>query len=124
MTDMQRIRGRISELGTTQERVAVLIGIDAGALSRHLNGLRKPHKGTLNRIHRALDAIEEAEAAADVARRKVLDRHEREWERERQARMKELEHAVLHRRARHSGRHEQPEGCGEAHATVKAKVAS
>ena len=116
------LRGRVAIAMVTQERLAQVVGVNHSTISRLLSGSRSPHRGLIARIHRALDAIEEAEAAAETARREVLDRHEREWERERQQRLKELEHAVGHRSALHSAHNERPKGNGEVR--TPAKVAS
>lgn len=58
--------------GVTQERVAMVVGLERSALSRYLRGVRPFPAGLPERIHHALDVLEAAEQAADEARQKVL----------------------------------------------------
>ena len=64
------------QLGITQERVAVDIGIDPGLLNRYLRGIRPMPEGLEARINAALGLRERAEQAAREARERVLAGHE------------------------------------------------
>ena len=66
------IRARSAQLGFSQERVALEIGIDPTLFSRILNGLRRQPEGFEVRVMEALDRLERAEKAAQEARERVL----------------------------------------------------
>ncbi len=68
------IRARIAAIGLTHARVAQVAGYERTAFSHHLSKAA-PSADFVARVGRALDALEEAEQAAEHARRKVLDRH-------------------------------------------------
>ena len=92
---MSNIGDRIAASRVGQARVAALAGLDPTVLSRYLSGSRRPRRPdeVWGRVTAALDALEEAEVAAEEARRRVL-----------------AEHACRHRIRPHSRRR----GCHEA----------
>ena len=58
-------------MGITQERVAVVLGIDPGLLGRYLRGIRPMPDGFEERVHTALDQIEEEQRVAREAVQKL-----------------------------------------------------
>ena len=84
--DIRHIRGRIAEVGTRQADLADAIGMHETLLNAILRGRREAPEGFEERVHTALDQIEEeqrvareavqklrAERAAQEARERVLD---------------------------------------------------
>ena len=71
---ISNIRARIASIGLTHARVAQVAGYERTVFSRHLSGDALP-ADFVDRVWRALDVLEEAEQAAERARRTVLDRH-------------------------------------------------
>ena len=61
---MSPIRTRLIQMGLTQERVAVALGIDPSLLGRYLRGIRPMPEGMEARIHAVLDALEEEKRVA------------------------------------------------------------
>ena len=61
---MSPIRTRLIQMGLTQERVAVALGIDPSLLGRYLRGIRSMPEGMEARINAALDLLEEEKRAA------------------------------------------------------------
>ena len=68
----ERLRQRIRDASITQERLALQLGFDPSLFSRYLRGLRPAPHGFAARVTAALDQLEQAEAAADEARQRVL----------------------------------------------------
>ena len=66
------IKARLAYLGITQERLALVMGLERSALTRYLREVRPMPQGMEARIHAALDRLEAAERAADAARQRVL----------------------------------------------------
>ena len=69
---VRRIRGRMAEVGVSQMKLAVELGISVASLNLYLNGNRTPPADFARRVTAALDRLEKAERAADRARQKVL----------------------------------------------------
>ena len=72
--DTQQLLDRLRQSRFSQDALAQAIGIDRSALSRILRGLRGMPTGFEERAAHALEALENAEAAAETARRKVMAR--------------------------------------------------
>ena len=68
----KRIRGRMAEVGVSQMKLAVELGISVASLNLYLNGNRTPPADFERRVAAALDRLEQAEHAADKARQRVL----------------------------------------------------
>ena len=68
---MSPIKTRLIQMGLTQERVAVALGIDPSLLGRYLRGIRPMPEGMEARIHAALDALEEEKRVAAEAVEKL-----------------------------------------------------
>lgn len=68
----EQLRQRIRDASITQERLALQLGFDPSLFSRYLRGLRPAPDGFAARVGAALDKLEQAEAAADEARQRVL----------------------------------------------------
>lgn len=66
------LRQRIRDASITQERLALQLGFDPSLFSRYLRGLRPAPDGFAAKVAAALDKLEQAEAAADEARQRVL----------------------------------------------------
>lgn len=71
-TGIRKLRGRIAELGIRQQDVAAALGMDPSQLSAILNERRRAPDGFVDEVTATLDRLEEAEAAADEARQRVL----------------------------------------------------
>ena len=71
---MKHIRGRMAELGVTQQDLADALGFNPTLLNHILKGRRTPPADFERRVTAALDRLEQAEQAADKARQKVLKR--------------------------------------------------
>ena len=69
---MKHIRGRMAELGVTQQDLADALGFNATQLNHILKRRRTPPADFERRVTAALDRLEQAEQAADKARQKVL----------------------------------------------------
>ena len=69
---LSHIKTRIIQMGITQERAAVALGIDPSLLGRYLRGIRPMPEGFEARVHATLDRLETAEQAAQEARERVL----------------------------------------------------
>ena len=67
-----RIRGRLAQIGITQQALALAMGYERSAITRYLTGVRPMPEGFEERVHAALDRLEAAEKAAQEAREKVL----------------------------------------------------
>ncbi len=76
MTNRHPLKSRIDASSYTQERVALELGIDPGLFSRYLRGLRPMPDGFASRVHKLLDRLELADAAAEEARQRVLAQEE------------------------------------------------
>ena len=76
ITHRHPLKTRIIQMGITQERVAVAIGIDPSLLGRYLRGIRPMPANFEARVHAALDRLERAERAAAEARARVLAEEE------------------------------------------------
>ena len=72
-TKVQRIRGRIAEIGIRQADLAACLGIHETLLNAYLRGRRPMPAGMESRIHAALDNLEEEQqvAAEAVAKLRV-----------------------------------------------------
>ncbi len=68
----EKLRQRIRDASITQERLALQLECDPSLFSRYLRGLRPAPDGFAAKVAAALDRLEQAEAAADEARRRVL----------------------------------------------------
>ena len=68
---MSPLRTRLIQMGLTQERVAVALGIDPSLLGRYLRGIRPMPEGMEARIHAALDEMEEEKGVAAEAVEKL-----------------------------------------------------
>ena len=69
---LKRIRGRMAELGVTQERLTESLGLERSALSRLLRGSRPLSEEMEGRIWAKLDLLREADRAAEEARGRVM----------------------------------------------------
>ena len=65
------IKERIAQLGVTQERFAIAMGLERSALSRYLRGVRPMPTGMEGRIHATLNQIEEEQRVAAEAVEKL-----------------------------------------------------
>ena len=75
MSDTQRVvQQRLAGLGCSQDWLARQVGIHPTALSRILRGFRREPTGFRRRVEATLTLAEEAEAAAEAARRRVFSR--------------------------------------------------
>ncbi len=74
----KHLRGRLAELGVTQQDLANAMGINPTLLNHILKGRRTPPADFERRATAALDRLGEAEQAADTARQKVLKRAPKE----------------------------------------------
>ena len=72
--NINHLRGRMAELGVTQQDLADALGINPTLLNHILKGRRTPPADFEARVTAALDRLEQAERAADRARQKVLRR--------------------------------------------------
>ncbi len=70
--DIAKFRGRMAEMGVTQQDLADALGINATQLNHILKGRRQPPPDFRDRAAVALDRLEAAEKAADEARERVL----------------------------------------------------
>ena len=68
------VRGRMGEMGVTQEQVAKHLGFDRAHLSRYLRGHLEIAPQRRQRLAELLEVLEEAEIAASEARHRVLKR--------------------------------------------------
>ena len=66
------LKARIIQMGTTQERVALALGIDPSLLGRYLRGIRPMLEGFEARVNSTLDKLEAAEKAATEGRERVM----------------------------------------------------
>ena len=73
MQNMTRLRGRLAELGVTQQDLADHLGINPTLLNHILKGRRPPSTNFIERANAALDRLERAEQAAQAAKEKVLN---------------------------------------------------
>ena len=72
LTDrITRIRGRIAEVGCRQADIAQAIGINETLLNTYLRGRRPMPEGFEERVHTALDQIEEEQRVAREAVQKL-----------------------------------------------------
>ena len=71
MTNRTVFKVRLIEIGITQERLAVVLGIDPSLLGRYLRGIRPMPEGMESRIHAALDLLEEEKRVAAEAVEKL-----------------------------------------------------
>ena len=69
--ELQRIRGRIAEIGIRQADLAACLGIHETLLNAILRGRRPMPVGMEARIHSALDALEEEQQVAAEAVQKL-----------------------------------------------------
>ena len=67
-----QLRGRLAEVGITQQDLADSLGINTTLLNHILKGRRKPPVDFAQRVKAALDKLEKAEKAAQEARERVL----------------------------------------------------
>ena len=65
------IRGRMAQIGVTQQEVAITMGLERSAITRYLTGVRPMPEGMEARIHAALDALEEEKRVAAEAVEKL-----------------------------------------------------
>ena len=65
--DIPRIKARLAYLGITQERLALAMGLERSALTRYLRNARPMPSGMEERIHTAIDEIEEEQRVAAEA---------------------------------------------------------
>ena len=65
------IRGRMAQIGVTQQEVAITMGLERSAITRYLTGVRPMPEGMETRIHAALDALEEEQRVAAEAVEKL-----------------------------------------------------
>ena len=72
--NINHLRGRMAELGVTQQDVADALGLNVTQLNHILKGRRTPPADFKRRVTAALNRLERAEQAADRARQKVLKR--------------------------------------------------
>ena len=73
MSDMKEVRARIARLDMTQRQVARVAGVEETKFSRWLSGGREPPAWFTEKVDYVLGALEEAERAAETARRQVMD---------------------------------------------------
>ncbi len=84
--EISGIRGRMAQIGVTQQELALSMGYERSAITRYLTGVRPMPEGMEARIHATLDGLEEekrvaaeaveklrAERAAQEARERVLE---------------------------------------------------
>ena len=69
----QRLRRMVARAPVTQEVLAAMLGHDPTVFSRYLRGVRLAPDGFEARVIAMLNKLEEAEDAADEARRRVLE---------------------------------------------------
>lgn len=79
--NIQRIRGRIAEIGIIQADLALHLGIHESLLSAHLRGRRPLPEGLEEHIHFTLDLIERAKRAGQEAESQVMSEAQTEWRR-------------------------------------------
>ena len=70
--DINVLRGRIAEVGVTQQDLAVRLGINSTLLNHILKGRRDAPPDFEQRVNKVLAKMEAAEKAAQKAREKVL----------------------------------------------------
>ena len=73
MQNINRLRGRLAELGVTQQDLADLLGINPTLLNHILKGRRPPPPDFFEKVNAALDRLERAEKAGQEAKEKVLN---------------------------------------------------
>ena len=73
MQNMTRLRGRLAELGVTQQDLADHLGINPTLLNHILKGRRPPPPDFFEKVNVALDRLERAEKAAQEAKERVLN---------------------------------------------------
>ena len=69
---INRLRGRLAELGVTQQDLADLLGINPTLLNHILKGRRPPPPDFIERANAALDLLEAAKKAGSEAWERVL----------------------------------------------------
>lgn len=69
---MDQIQRMVKGAKVTQEAIAIWLGVDHTAFSRMLRGLRRRPPGFDESVKEAVEVLDAANDAADVARRKVL----------------------------------------------------
>ncbi len=79
--NIQRIRGRIAEIGIIQADLAIHLGIHESLLNAHLRGRRPLPEGLEEHIHFTLDLIERAKRAGKQAENQVMGEAQTEWRR-------------------------------------------
>ena len=79
--NIQRIRGRIAEIGIIQADLAIHLGIQESLLNAHLRGRRPLPEGLEEHIHFTLDLIERAKRAGKQAESQVMEKAQMEWRR-------------------------------------------
>ena len=72
MLDIGRIRGRMAQIGITQQALALAMGYERSAITRYLTGVRPMPEGFEERVMATLNLLGEAEKAAQEARERVL----------------------------------------------------
>ena len=72
MQNMTRLRGRLAELGVTQQDLADHLGINPTLLNHILKGRRPPSTNFIERANAALNLIAAAKKAANEAWERVL----------------------------------------------------
>ena len=79
MTKRHPLKTRIIEMGITQERLALVLGIDPSLLGRYLRGIRPMPADLKARIRAALDELEEErQVAAEAVEKLRAERLENE----------------------------------------------
>ncbi len=70
--DMRKFRGRMAELGISQQDLADTLGINATLLNHILKGRRQPHPGFEEQAPLALQKVWTAKEAAQATYERVL----------------------------------------------------
>ena len=70
--DIVKLRGRMAELGVTQQDLADALGINATQLNHILKGRRPPYEGFMSDADEALDLVARANRAGEEAKGRVL----------------------------------------------------
>ena len=66
------IRGRMAQLGVTQQELAIAMGYERSAITRYLTGARPMPEGFEARVHAALNRLERVKRAGQDAESRAM----------------------------------------------------